>query len=107
MQESLLVVWVCIVICRFTSHGSKNARCLPKSGSHREACLHVNCKLCPAICKAYFQLRENSALGSQNPVLDKIDALLTLTGLSSLGDESVLQFGISLVSISIIQQLVS
>jgi hypothetical protein len=44
--------------------------------------------------------------GLVNPVLNKIDALLTLTELSSVADEAVLQFGISVLSISIIYQFV-
>jgi hypothetical protein len=44
--------------------------------------------------------------GLVNPVLNKIDALLTLTDLSSVADEAVLQFGISVLSISIIYQFV-
>jgi hypothetical protein len=44
--------------------------------------------------------------GLVNPVVNKIDALLTLTELSLLADKAVLQFGISVVSISIIYQFV-
>jgi hypothetical protein len=58
---------------RFASHGSENARCLPKGGLHREARFHANCKPCPAVCKAHFgDLRKSGPWAVWDPELNQL-----------------------------------
>jgi hypothetical protein len=88
--------------CQFTSHGSKIARCLPKVGLHREARFNANCKPSCSLQGVFWGSEKIRVLGGSGSCAQSIDALLTLTELSSLGDKAVLQFGISVISVSII-----
>jgi hypothetical protein len=54
----------------------------------------------PQSARRIWALGKFGSWAVQDSALNKIDALLTLTELSSLADKAVLQFGISLVSIS-------